>query len=135
MFIMTRVRMLGTVAAGCIFSVTLFVGTSVPGVSSDCGDVDTSGTVTASDALMVLHRAVGLPVENYCEMVITTTTSTTNSTSGDLCFADDDCEVNYGPGYRCGGPNGYTCVECENNDAHCQPGYVCDGFDCVPDEQ
>src|SRR5205085_3257383 len=36
------------------------------GAATDCGDVNASGTVTASDALTVLKDAVGQPVELQC---------------------------------------------------------------------
>jgi len=122
-------------AAGTALFFTVFVGTSVSGVPAECGDIDANGTVTATDALLVLHKAVGLPIEYNCDSGITTTTTTSTTTNtGDLCFTDEDCEAYVGPGYHCGGPTGYDCVECEFN-YHCQPGEECVYFECVPSGQ
>ena len=105
----------------------------------ECGDVDDSGVVGASDALMVLRKAVGLttsPLQCPGQCVTTTTTSTTTNTSGGECHGDWDCEAYVGEGYVCGGADGYTCVDCQNDDAQCEEGFVCNGdFQCVPAPQ
>ena len=74
------------------------------------------------------------PPPTTTTVVVVTTTSATTTNTGDQCLVDDDCEAIVGPGWQCGGPNGYTCVECEIN-PDCQPGYVCDYFQCVPSGQ
>ncbi len=45
--------------------------------SQQCGDVDCNGRITATDALRVLKKAVGLPVTLTCNGDCPTTTSTT----------------------------------------------------------
>lgn len=49
----------------------------VPFASFECGDVDWTGSVTASDALRVLRIAVGLGGELYCPPCAPSSTSTT----------------------------------------------------------
>jgi len=108
------------------------------GYAADCGDVDKSGSITGADALRVLRVAVGLPSTLQCpcaeDCSQTTTTSTTTTTQiiiGDECFADIDCWDDH-PGWHCGGLNGTTCVECEQDD-HCSSGFDCSFFACVPE--
>ena len=98
----------------------------------ECGDLDASGSVGASDALHVLRRAVGLPANLECPAVsCTTTTSTTSSTFdggvGDQCFTNADCFGSYpGQPFCCG----FECCECIEN-THCPEGQVCGGDRCV----
>lgn len=107
-----------------------------PALSMECGDVDASGNVSASDALAVLRRAVGIPGQSLqcpdqCPAVTTTTSSTTTNTSNDECFGDQDCVSLYGPGYVCDGPVSYQCVRCRS-DEDCGAGSQCVDWDCVP---
>ncbi len=52
------------------------------GFAQQCGDVDCSGTITATDALRVLKKAVGQSVTLRCgsDCLVVTTTSTSTST-------------------------------------------------------
>ncbi|HYB97714.1 MAG TPA: hypothetical protein VEC57_01135 [Candidatus Limnocylindrales bacterium] len=50
-----------------LLSAAMFLGLSVPAVAQTCGDVDGSDSVVASDALLVLKKAVGQNVELTCE--------------------------------------------------------------------
>jgi hypothetical protein len=97
-----------------------------------CGDVDSSGAVTSLDALRVLKEAVGLESGLQCpcgtECPVTTSTVPVGI---DECFEDDDCWDDH-PGWHCGGANGFTCVECENDD-HCASEFTCAGSECVPE--
>lgn len=129
-FTITYNRTIRDIAAGAFVATALSVAmTSQTAFAAECGDIDANGSVTASDALLVLRKAVGVPIEYNCG-VVTTTTSTSTTNTGDECLYDADCEAIVGPGWKCGGPNGYTCVECEIN-SDCQPGYICDNFQCV----
>ncbi|HYD50073.1 MAG TPA: hypothetical protein VEB21_17070 [Terriglobales bacterium] len=103
-------------------------------IAAECGDHDGSGAVAASDALLVLKKAVGLdesPLQCPDQCVETTTTSTTTNTTPDQCFNDQDCENQFGPGLVCGGPSGVECVQCDANDADCDNDAVCVNYECV----
>jgi hypothetical protein len=98
----------------------------------ECGDLDDSGAITTHDALVLLRRAVGLEVAPLqCPDNCTITTTTTTNTSGDECFDDEECVALHGPGFVCGGPNGFTCVAC-NNDDDCGPDHECIDYLCYP---
>ncbi len=51
-----------------LLAVVVFLGGAVDAaaISTPCGDVDINGTLSATDALMVLKAAVGLPVTLSC---------------------------------------------------------------------
>lgn len=50
-----------------------------PAVAQICGDLDNSGRVAATDALLLLQRAVGLRVTLHCRECSSTTTTTFGS--------------------------------------------------------
>ena len=123
-------------SAATLLAVALLSGSSFAW-AMECGDVDDSGDVVASDALAVLRRAIGLnesPLQCPDRCVLATTTTSVTSTSvADQCFDDEDCEDQY-PGLPyCGGDNGVTCVECMLN-AHCLGGDCGDDYACVSAE-
>ena len=102
-----------------VAAVACALGVQSSRAHAECGDVSGDGLVESNDALLVLHKAVGLPAALICS-VGQTTTSTTVPAEGD-CFSDADCS---GPGteHCCG----YVCAECaEDND--CPEVFVCDG--------
>jgi len=53
-------------AAGALITLTALVAFANDPPSKICGDVDASGDITASDALLVLVKSVGLDVELRC---------------------------------------------------------------------
>ena len=84
-------------------------------------DVDHSGRIGATDALIVLQRAVASNATLSCP---TTTTTTVTSTTLiiDECFDDGDC-VSYGdPDRPC--CYGYRCEQCAV-DKYCAPDKDC----------
>ena len=94
--------------------------------ASMCGDVDTSGSISATDALRVLSKAVGLEVDLQCPVLeVCSTTTTTHSK--DECFEDADC-VGDLDGSRC---CGNECAECDANE-HCPQDFVCSVCSCIP---
>jgi hypothetical protein len=65
-----------------IFSVSILVVLAASAQAADtCGDVNASGTVTSSDALSVLKKAVGQPVTLQCPAA-----ATTLETGQTLCY-------------------------------------------------
>jgi hypothetical protein len=99
-----------------------------------CGDHDGSGSVVASDALLVLRKAVDLDVELSCpSMCNVTTTSSTTSTSSpiihDECFEDSGCRevLGWPPGFIC---VGFRCVDCISS-TDCDQGFLCIENACV----
>jgi len=99
-----------------------------------CGDFNDRGGIAASDALMVLKKAVGHPVTLQCPGCEGEPPPTTTSvTIVDQCFNDQDCvEYDFGKDF-CGGPTGHECVECDANDADCGAGKRCENYFCVPE--
>ncbi len=73
--------LLSTVLAACLGSSLLFS----PASAQLCGDVNCSGSVTSTDALAVLRKAVGLSspllCADDCSSTTTSTTTTTTTTS------------------------------------------------------
>jgi hypothetical protein len=61
----TRVSLVAALSCGGLLTAALAYGQTCV-FSGDCGDVDASGGVTASDALKVLNRAVGQPLSLTC---------------------------------------------------------------------
>lgn len=98
----------------------------------ECGDLDASGTIGATDALRVLRRAVGPPATLQCpgDGCGTTSTIPTPPTTifRDECVIDDDCEgIDPQKLYCCN----YKCAEC-NLVAGCGVGQVCaSGCKCI----
>lgn len=92
-------------------------------------DVDHSGRIGATDALIVLQRAVASNATLSCP---TTTTTTVTSTTliADECFDDSDCVSYRDPDRPC--CYGYSCEQCAF-DKHHAPDKDChsDGV-CVP---
>jgi hypothetical protein len=71
------VAVLGSVALGAFLAGTWtsdVIGAPAPTIA--CGDLDASGTVAATDALLLLRRAVDLPVTLHCPCPDATTTTT-----------------------------------------------------------
>ena len=94
-----------------------------------CGDHNSDGSVTATDALKVLAKAIGLDAGLQCVCTTTSTTTSTTSSHADECFGDADCapEHDWPEGYVCAS---FKCVECDSN-SHCDPGQICDLGECV----
>jgi Cys-rich repeat protein len=107
------------------------VATDRLSLASECGDVDGSGAIAASDALLVLQKAVGAQVPPLqCPVQCTSTTTTTSTTTSTIvsdCFSDTDCGA---PVLYC---CGYTCSECAQ-DAHCPSGFFCSDCICAPNQ-
>lgn len=112
---------------------TLTCTFAAPSLALECGDVDSSGTVSVNDALRVLRRAVQLPVELECPQgECTPTTSSTipsppTTVEPDECVTNFDCEA-------AGDPEKtqcceFKCAEC-NSAADCDPGETC-GSGCT----
>lgn len=58
-------------------------------VHETCGDHDGSGTIAATDALLLLSSAVGQPVSLQCPACPTTVTTTTIQANEEICGDDD----------------------------------------------
>lgn len=92
------------------------------GFAIECGDLDGDCSVSASDALRLLRRAVGLNQALLCECngdSICETRAPAASLVED-CFADEGCLDPTKP--HC---DGNVCSEC-SQDSHCGEGYSCD---------
>lgn len=128
MTIRTAARVLLLVAAVAAGGLLQDSTAKAGGPPASCGDIDGNGKVTASDALAVLHRAVGLDTGAYqCELIQETTTTTEEEVFSD-CNSDSDCEFHTGKTHCCA----YECSECEN-DSHCPEGQYCgSGCGCIP---
>ena len=50
----------------CVFAVATMIFSSAVASVAECGDVDDSGNVSASDALKVLRKSVGIDVALVC---------------------------------------------------------------------
>ena len=74
----------------------LFLSTAAESHGQECGDLDNSGRITATDALLVLRKAVGTAeVTLQCPAVCSTTTTTQCQTFQD-CTDPGDCECQSG---------------------------------------
>ena len=111
----------------CTFCVLVSLGlllrAPIVAVAFDCGDLDASGQIAASDALRLLKKSVGLSVDVACPSMCSTTSTTTVVT--DECFEDKDCV---------GNPNGphcctNQCSECDVSE-QCDKGAVCESCAC-----
>jgi len=86
----------------CLFGVLVLAHSAIA-AAPQCGDLDESGTIAATDALLLLKRAVGQNVTLLCPVCsttttlpATTTTSTTSTTTMPMPACDpllQDCPV------------------------------------------
>jgi hypothetical protein len=116
-------------AVAVALSSTVHATEVAAGQPAECGDIDGNGSVVAADALMVLRKAVGLPMEYQCVVMETTTSTSTSSTIHvDECFDDSDCQGNPDGPHCCA----YECAECDKNE-DCGEGQYCStGCECLP---
>ena len=98
---------------------------ATPVRAQDCGDLDYSGDVSATDALVVLKYAVGQPVDMHCCACVTTTTTTTSTTTTTTLPAKPACgQAGTSPptcnGYCTAGFPYEMCVEYPPSSGACQ---------------
>ncbi len=87
--------MRGPANLGTILTLLLLLS-PVTSHGQECGDLDSSGSIAATDALLVLKKAVGTPdVTLHCPAGCSTTTTTQCQTYLD-CAGPGDCECQSG---------------------------------------
>jgi hypothetical protein len=116
---------------GALLVLALLTITPQPSFSIECGDLDGDCSVTVTDSLRLLRRAVGLNVGLLCEcngdsICETRTPAQVQSVVQD-CFGDEACPPSKP---YC---DSHTCSVCSMNE-HCGEGFSCDHalYRCMP---
>ena len=105
-----------------IASVFLIVVSPFAAHALECGDLTADCEVSATDALALLRRAVGLNQNLFCDCDCESICQTNAVDPGIDCFGDEAC-MNADPSKPyC---NGHSCSECSQDD-HCGDGRFCD---------
>ncbi len=115
-----------------VFALTIYVGIVVGFATEvkalECGDMDADCAVTATDALRVLRRSVGLNGELLCGCSGICSSNATNVSVD--CFDDEYCAEQDPAKPYC---DANDCSEC-SMDEHCGQDMVCDHalLRCMP---